>query len=64
MAAAARYRVVSTPGRDSNGWKTFSVDLTPALGVGPTWILAWEFASGSTGPQAGYFLDAVQVTAQ
>jgi hypothetical protein len=55
----------STPGfgGTTGGWQSYSVDLTPAIGVAPKWIIAWEFGS-KMGGGAGFFLDSIQVTAQ
>ncbi|GIW70856.1 MAG: hypothetical protein KatS3mg102_0398 [Planctomycetota bacterium] len=56
----------STPGFGgrSNGWQTYTVDLTPALAIAPRWIVAWEFASDYSIGDAGFFLDDIRVTAQ
>jgi hypothetical protein len=66
-AAFAGSSGTSTPAfsGSQSTWTSYSVDVTPALAVGPKWTFAWEFASGAaSGSHAGYFLDNIQVTGQ
>ena len=55
-----------TPGFSgkSNGWKEFTVDLSPAISAGSKWIVAWQFASDYSIGDAGFFIDAISVTGQ
>jgi hypothetical protein len=51
-------------GGASSGWKSYTVDMTPALAASKKWIFAWEFATDDTVTKAGFFLDDLTVTAR
>ena len=49
-------------GGTSGGWQAVTVDLAPALAIGPKWTIAWEFASDDSVRDAGWYIDEIQVT--